>query len=126
MVLLVWIHQALSVRTSSLILNAGRDEAEAGARSIAIGQRDGVKSEGAIATCYEGKQMLGWGVAATKFVLELEMLLLLLAARRRRTVITITQETSRRQGRRWLRASVAKKEGCMRVLTHPSFCSSSC
>ena len=53
MVLLVWIQQALGVRTSSLILNAGRDEAEAGARSIAIEQRGGVKSEGAIATCYE-------------------------------------------------------------------------
>ena len=94
MVLLVWIQQALGVRTSSLILNTGRDEAEAGARSIAIEQRGGVKSEEAIATCYEKNRC--WGVAATKFVLELEMLLLLLAARRRRTVITITQETSRR------------------------------
>ena len=122
MVLLVWIQQALGVRTSSLILNAGRDEAEA--KSIAIEQRGGVKSEEAIATCYEKNRC--WGVAATKFVMELEILLLLLAARRRRTVITITQETSRRQGRRRLRAMLAKKEGCMRVLTHPSSCSSSC
>ena len=53
MVLLVWIQQALGVRTSSLILNAGRDEAEGGARSIAIEQRGGVKGEEAIATCYE-------------------------------------------------------------------------
>ena len=126
MVLLVWIQQALGVRTSSLILNAGGDEAEAGARSIAIEQRGGVKSEEAIATCYEKNRC--WGVAATKFVLELDSEMLLLAARRRRrrTVITDTQETSRRQGRRRLRAMLAKKEGCMRVLTHPSSCSSSC
>ena len=125
MVLLVWIQQALGVRTSSLILNTGRDEAEAGARSIAIEQRGGVKSEEAIATCYEKNRC--WGVAATKFVLELDSEMLLLAARRRRrTVITDTQETSRRQGRRWLRAMLAKKEGCMRVLTHLSSCSSSC